>query len=299
MRIPRLLVLTAALAACGGDGGTPPERQVASVTVSAASPSPLTSLGQTVSLSAQVRDAQNNAIDNATVTWSSSNSAVVSLSPTTGLSVTATAVSNGTSNITAAAGGKTSQPLGITVQQQLASVGFSPNALQLTPGETKTSTVSGRDARGNPIATGVTLQSFSSSDETKATVTASGNTLSVQGQAAGTARIRATLAQGSTSKLDSFTVTVTQQQPPPQTAQVTATVGSEFNPSSVEVAVGGTVTWTFEALHNVTFTGDSPPPPANIPDRSSGQVSRTFGQAGGYPYRCTIHPGMNGTVNVR
>jgi len=70
-----------------------------------------------------------------------------------------------------------------------------------------------------------------------------------------------------------------------------------FDPSSTTVPVGSTVTWTWAAgsvIHNVTFS-DGP----KSADQSSGTYTRTFTTAGTYPYNCTIHPGMNGSVKVQ
>lgn len=308
MRVARLVVVTAALAGCGGDngGGTPPGTQVASVSVSPSTVSTMKSIGDAVQLTATVRDANDAVINNPTVSWSSSSNAVISLSPTSGLAVTATAVGNGSANVTATSGGKASAPVGLTVQQELASVGFSPTALSVAVNETKTLTVNGRDARGNTIASGITLQSFLSRNEAVATVAqGSGTSISVTGVADGTAVVVATLAQGSITKTDSTVVTVAQTPPPP--VGVTASVSNTFVPSSVTIDPGVTVNWTFEVLHNVTFYGGSAPPGGDIPDRSSGTVGRTFTTSGTYGYVCTIHgavsggscSGMCGTVAVR
>ena len=69
-----------------------------------------------------------------------------------------------------------------------------------------------------------------------------------------------------------------------------------FDPATTTVAVGSTVSWSWAAGsvdHNVTF--DDGPKSAN---QSSGGYSRTFGAKGTYPYRCTNHPAMTGTVKV-
>jgi plastocyanin len=34
-------------------------------------------------------------------------------------------------------------------------------------------------------------------------------------------------------------------------------------------------------------------------DQSTGTYTRTFTTAGAYPYHCTIHPGMAGSVTVQ
>jgi plastocyanin len=70
-----------------------------------------------------------------------------------------------------------------------------------------------------------------------------------------------------------------------------------FDPSATTVAVGTTVTWTWaqgSTDHNVTFDDG-----AKSATQATGGYSRVFGAAGAFPYRCTIHPGMNGTVTVR
>ena len=92
--------------------------------------------------------------------------------------------------------------------------------------------------------------------------------------------------------------------PAPNAVTVSAAlVGNQpsFVPSTVEVAVGGTVTWQMPAAataqHNVT--SDTSAWTAS-PDLSAGQTFQvTFPQAGEFPYRCTIHPGMNGRIVVR
>jgi plastocyanin len=83
----------------------------------------------------------------------------------------------------------------------------------------------------------------------------------------------------------------------PASASVTAQFSNSFNPASVDISVGGTVNFTFETLHNVTFTSGAGTPP-DIPNTSTGTVGRTFSTAGTITYTCTIHPGMNGTVIV-
>ena len=87
--------------------------------------------------------------------------------------------------------------------------------------------------------------------------------------------------------------------PPPLSATVQATSGSVFQPASVGIRTGGTVTWAFGSLgHNVTFA-DVVGAPADIPGaNTSTSIARSFPTAGSYPYQCTLHPGMNGTVAV-
>ena len=89
--------------------------------------------------------------------------------------------------------------------------------------------------------------------------------------------------------------------PPATSATVQASPALQFNPGSVDLAVGGTVTFEFGAVAHNLFFDDAPPnAPANITAPTAGQsVTRTFTAAGRYIYNCHIHPGMTGTINVR
>lgn len=73
--------------------------------------------------------------------------------------------------------------------------------------------------------------------------------------------------------------------------------GFAFNPASIQVNVGDSITWTNQdaAPHTVTADGGSfdKPLPA-----SGGTATITFNTAGTFPYHCTIHPNMHGTVVV-
>jgi len=94
------------------------------------------------------------------------------------------------------------------------------------------------------------------------------------------------------------TVTFTTTATPLPAAATVAVNDNFFSPDSVRIAVNGTVTWDWGSggvVHNVTFAGVAGAP-ANIPDRNTGTVSRTFAAAGTFNYQCTIHPGMNGKV---
>jgi len=70
-----------------------------------------------------------------------------------------------------------------------------------------------------------------------------------------------------------------------------------FDPSATSVGVGATVSWVWAqgaVQHTVTFN-DGPTSPL----QSSGGYSRVFTAAGTFPYRCTQHPSMTGTVTVQ
>lgn len=71
----------------------------------------------------------------------------------------------------------------------------------------------------------------------------------------------------------------------------------QFSPATVKISIGGTVEWKNDDLipHTVTSPvfGDSGA-------LASGQTWRhTFKDAGEFPYVCTFHPTMKGTVIVK
>ena len=70
-----------------------------------------------------------------------------------------------------------------------------------------------------------------------------------------------------------------------------------FNPATIEVAVGTTVTWTNadSATHTVT-ADDSSFDSNNL--ASGATFTQTFSTAGTFTYHCKIHPSMKGTVTV-
>ena len=86
----------------------------------------------------------------------------------------------------------------------------------------------------------------------------------------------------------------------PSTPQATdkVTVGDNlFSPADIQVSPGTTVTWTWAqnaSTHNVTFNDG-----AASGDKTSGTYTRTFSSGGTFPYSCTLHPGMSGTVTVK
>ena len=87
--------------------------------------------------------------------------------------------------------------------------------------------------------------------------------------------------------------------PPKMTATVLAK-GLKFVPKDVVIAAGGTVTWRMDdgsVPHNVTSKGDEEFASDNINDGKT--FEHTYAEPGEYPYTCTLHPGMDGTVTVK
>ncbi len=81
-------------------------------------------------------------------------------------------------------------------------------------------------------------------------------------------------------------------------ASVQATADLVFNPTSSSVKAGGVVQWTNTGSvpHNVTFDQDGSVSSQTMQQGDTWQVK--FTTAGSYPYHCTFHPGMDGTVTV-
>jgi plastocyanin len=73
-----------------------------------------------------------------------------------------------------------------------------------------------------------------------------------------------------------------------------------FIPASITVTPGTTVTWTNLDTVDHTVTSVAPSPDVlNSPVLHQGDTFQfTFNQTGTYPYLCTIHPFMRGTVTV-
>ena len=72
-----------------------------------------------------------------------------------------------------------------------------------------------------------------------------------------------------------------------------------FNPPSIHAKVGQTVKWTNmdSPPHNVTYV--SGPQFTSSPTfTNGGTFTLKLTKAGTIAYRCTIHPGMNGTIVV-
>ena len=72
--------------------------------------------------------------------------------------------------------------------------------------------------------------------------------------------------------------------------------GFAFNPASVTVKVGDTVTFTNNdsAPHEVSIDNQ------NLGSQSQGQsVTWQATKAGTFPYKCTIHPSMTGEITVQ
>jgi plastocyanin len=86
---------------------------------------------------------------------------------------------------------------------------------------------------------------------------------------------------------------------PPSSANVGVKIDNfSFGPQTVTVPVGATVTWTNgdDIPHTAVSTDDVFK--SKVMDTDE-KFSYTFTKAGTYPYYCTIHPKMTGTIVVQ
>jgi plastocyanin len=80
----------------------------------------------------------------------------------------------------------------------------------------------------------------------------------------------------------------------PMSAAVTVAPNDSltFSPQNVDIAAGGTVTWTWSSAntmqHNVT-SADTPAKFTASPTQATGTFMHTFTAAGTYAYYCTVH----------
>jgi plastocyanin len=71
-----------------------------------------------------------------------------------------------------------------------------------------------------------------------------------------------------------------------------------YDPQQVAVKVGDTVTWVNQDAPQHDVVADNGEFKSQLFDKGQ-SFSYTFTKAGTYPYHCSIHPGMTGTVIVQ
>ena len=94
----------------------------------------------------------------------------------------------------------------------------------------------------------------------------------------------------------------TQSTPPPSGNAVNIQ-NFAFNPQTITVSAGSTVTWTNldSVQHQIAAdSGQAAIADFSSPDMTQGSTySYTFNTAGTWTYHCSIHPSMKGTVIVQ
>ena len=247
---------TVTLQVTSGDAQTTTKELSITVTRAAAtvelSPTSLSfsSVSDTASLTATVKDHAGVTMIGAPVTWASSDTTKATVS-SAGL---VTAVANGTATITATSG-SASATATTTVSQVASSVTLSPTSLALESiGDTRTHTPTVKDAGGTTIS-GATV-TWATSNSSVATVSSAGLVTAV---ANGTATITAT--NGSVTATASVTVsqvaTTLEVSPSPLSlisTDATATLTPTVKDAGGTTISGATVTWATSSSGIVTVS---------------------------------------------
>jgi plastocyanin len=85
----------------------------------------------------------------------------------------------------------------------------------------------------------------------------------------------------------------------PVSAKASVTIsGFLFSPATITVKKGTTVTWINNDSVGHTVTADSGVGPASGLLNNGDSYNYTFDATGTYPYHCSVHPSMKGTVVV-
>ncbi|MEP6835898.1 MAG: Ig-like domain-containing protein [Gemmatimonas sp.] len=295
MRLGIALALGAAVftvQSCSSDSGgvTTPDPVISRIDVTA----PLTTLspGQTVQLSAVAKTAAG-AVVAGTPTWSSSSTEKATVNG----SGVVTAVAPGAVTITATRGGisGTTALTVIAAGGAVATVSVALSDVTLQIGDLAQATVSARDANNAVIALGNRPLTWSSTNIAVATISSAG-VITTAG--IGTTQIRASVVEGTTTVIGNATLTIVAN--PDAKASVDVSMpGLTYSPADIVLKVNGTVRFIFPSMdHNVVFSPRIAGSPADIEIRSNQTVSRTFTTVGVFPYVCTLHNGMVGTVVV-
>jgi uncharacterized protein YjdB len=144
-----LALLTLSAACSGGyDNSTGPARAVGSVVVTATSADVLTSIGDTRTLTAVLKDDGGYSIAPPNIAWRTSDASVATVAGA-GATATVTTVGNGTAIIFAASGGAEGS-VGVTVRQRVASITLTAPDSDLVVGASTQLAVVGLDERGHP-----------------------------------------------------------------------------------------------------------------------------------------------------
>jgi len=227
-----------------------PTVPVASVTVSPASVSVLQ--GQTVQLTATLRDASGNPLTGRVITWQSSTSAIASVN---GSGLVTGVGPGGPVTMTATSEGQSGTASVTVTLAPVAAVTVTPSSGTVAIGRTVQLTATPRDASGNPL-TGRAI-SWSSSDNTIATVNSSGL---VTGVVAGAVTITATSeGQSGTASITVSGVPVASVTVSPASASVpvgqTVQLSATLRDANGTILTGRSVAWASNNTAVATVTG--------------------------------------------
>jgi len=178
-----------------------PSAPVATVTVVPGSAS-LTG-GDNATFTAQLRDAAGNILSNRSVSWSSTDNSVVTITSANGPSATILAQAAGLASLRATSEGKTGEAsISVAAPAPVATVTVVPNTATLAVGDSVTFRADLRDAAGNALTNRTVT--WSTSDSTIISLYGFGAQALVQPRAVGSVLLRAT----SEGKTGQATITV-------------------------------------------------------------------------------------------
>ena len=239
--------------ACGGDDdpgpvAPPPPTPVATTVEVAPATAELTALGQSVQLTATVRDQNGGVMSGASVTWTSGDAAVATVDGA-GL---VTAVATGAATINATSG-SASGSASVTVTQAPAQIAVTPDSLRLTAlAEQRQLTAEAFDANGNAIVG--PMLSWASEDDAVATVDADGLVTAV---ANGETTVTATSGSASASVAVTVMSQAVPSAGPPAPTHAADSVVSLFSNAYDDVPVDTwSADWDEADLTDLEIAGD-------------------------------------------
>ena len=184
----------------------------------------------------------------------------------------------------AGCGGDAGNPTGLPTPAQVRIIA---PATELFVGQAVQLTATALDGSGADVAAGEPTWSSSNSAVAQISETGLLNAMSP-----GSATLRATIAG------KSATVGVTVEPLPGY--DVTVQVTSQFTPALITIRQYGTVRFVFNGIQqNVTFSTAFPGAPTDIPNTTTGTVTRRFDTVGDFRFESTVSPGLAGFVRVR
>src|SRR5581483_10583189 len=239
---------------------------------------------QTQQLTATLTDSNNTTLTGRTVTWSSSDPTIATVS-NTGLVTPTGANDSGTVTITARSGGKAANATVTITQDPVATVTLAPSSSSIAATQTQQLTATLKDA-GGTVLTGRTI-TWSSSNTSVATVSASGLVSPTGLNDTGTVTITAT----SGTAMGTATVTITADPvtsvtvaPPSSsiTTSQTQQLGATLKDAGGTVLTGRPVTWSSSnpGIATVSNTGLVQPVGA-VNDTGTITITATSGTASG------------------
>lgn len=184
----------------------------------------------------------------------------------------------------AGCGGDAGNPTGLPTPAQVRIIA---PATELFVGQSVQLTATALDGSGDDVAAGE--PTWSSSNRAVAQISETGL---LNAMSPGSATLRATIAG------KSATVGVTVEPLPGY--DVTVQVTSQFTPALITIRKYGTVRFVFNGIQqNVTFSTAFPGAPTDIPNTTTGTVTRRFDTVGDFRFESTVSPGLAGFVRVR